>query len=110
MAAELADSIQDIKCENTLNQRPVDTPAHIYLVNRLEETDAIPESHIRLASAKARNDEPDEDKDEECENIQTEAPGGKVIVNVVPEKWPIERSYQKEEEEEAQEEERRDLW
>ena len=110
MAAELADSIQNINSENTQNQRPVDTLAHIYLVNRVDETDASPNSHIGSASAKARNDESDEDKDEDCENIQTEAPGGKVIVNIVPEKWPIERSYQKEEEEEAQKEERRDLW
>ena len=110
MPAELADSIQNINCENTPNQRPVDTLAYTYLVDQLGGGNTNPNSHIGATSATARHDDSDEDKDEDCGNIETIAPGGRVIHKKVSEKWPTEHSYHKEEEEEAQEEERRHLW
>ena len=80
MAAELADTIQDINCENTLNQRSVDTLTHIYLVNHLEGKDARSNSHNDPNFAKVLNDDSDEDKDEDCGHIETEAPGGNATV------------------------------
>ena len=78
MAAQAADSIQKINRESTSRSKSAGALAHICLVNHSETKDNSLNGQISPTSAKAQNDDSDEDKDEDGGNIEGEAPEGKL--------------------------------